>query len=411
MSTMRESFVTWVGNNYSLCKDNSICDKMPIDTRLTMIETAGMSGIPQWPEEEDLVNPVYTEFGAPIKEDLTLGQLVKGTARDVIVPRTKDTVGIFHTHTGAYPLLGFTDVIDALIHDDKVTCIGAGGITATRVKCYTRKEPQWSEWRARALKMQDNERELAKALSETFRDEKTGKPLGWRKLHRVLTGAEPVIYRTTDADVGPTVKRIIEVSDRLNELRGHELGPRLGDVELGLIAEQRWLAPIQTELHALTYKRGRLQEQKRAGIGDVDSIQRTLSDLDQRILELQEEYAELEKPLIQLLEEDQALREETGVLYERLDNIRAEREKDKPDIRKYRKWRDDVDRETYEFHSAVENIVSRTKGGYYIEHGYKYPSLIEDCTVYEEVFGKYKEEPDEPQVPAWIDRYREFFKK
>lgn len=419
MTTMRESLISWVGDNYSFCRDsnNNICDKFPVDSRLTMIEATGMSAIPQWPEEEDLINPIYTEFGAPIKEDLSLGQLVKGRKSDIRIPRTKDTIGTFHSHPGGLPMLSPHDVMDALVHDDKVTCVGAGGITATKVKCYTRKEPQWSEWRERALQVVDDERAFDKAVSEVFRNPKTGKPLKSRKLHKVLEGLEPFYFRTTDEDAGETVKRLIQIGDRLTELTGYELGPRPGDIRKpGLITKMAGEeAPVLAEIDALRFKRGRLLEQiHEAKEGtDAEALQRTIdNDIDQRLIELQEEYAYLAEPVKQLIQEAESLREETGHLFEELDRIRADREKDQPDPRKYRQWRNDVTRASRDFQIQLEDVVSGTEHGYYIKHGYKYPSLIEDCEVYYEVFGKYDEdEDDEPKVPDWIERYQEFFKK
>jgi len=163
MTSMYSEMRDWVERNYSNLRqfdfNGSVCDNFPSESRTSMIATSDVSA-------ED-----YLERGMAIKGDLTTGDIFRGTRTRVHIPRPKGTIGTFHTHPYGFAIPSGHDLMDAIVKNDKVACIGATGMVGTKVACYTPKEPDWNILREELLWLRNDIRNFNETMRLKYRDE------------------------------------------------------------------------------------------------------------------------------------------------------------------------------------------------------------------------------------------------
>lgn len=134
MSIVGNRLQVWLGRqNVSIMRQATMCDAIPSHTRESMISIAIDSAHKN------------REMGAPLTHDYTLGKVITGTETRVPIPRPEGTIGTYHTHPFGWARPSPYDALDTLFHNDKVMCIGASGKIGAKIKCFTPKEPKWSE--------------------------------------------------------------------------------------------------------------------------------------------------------------------------------------------------------------------------------------------------------------------------
>ena len=180
----------WVEDNYSILADmnfnGNVCDNLPQETRNAMIAASDVS-------IEDL-----QERGMSIDKDLKVSNTYVGTRTRVAVPRPKGTIGLFHTHPYGFAYPSGYDMIDSMVKNDEVMCVGATGYSGTKVACYTKKSPIWDTLRYELLWLRQGIRDFNETMRLKFIDEDEdsetyGQPLRGRKLREAM-GREDVKY-------------------------------------------------------------------------------------------------------------------------------------------------------------------------------------------------------------------------
>ena len=92
---------------------------------------------PEVPKMKDLARKAAregVEFGAAIKSDWKLGDEIKGTPRQITIPRPAGARGSYHTHRlEAQPSL--PDLWEMTAHQEEAMCIGTARVALPEMRC------------------------------------------------------------------------------------------------------------------------------------------------------------------------------------------------------------------------------------------------------------------------------------
>jgi len=224
---MYDDLRRWKHSRYSECKLGTFCEQITNDAKSKMIAASERSGVTE------------LEIGMPIQANFSLGEQVTGGEQHVEILRDDDTIGTFHTHHHGFCKPSAYDLMDALTHGDVVTCVGASGMIGTKVACFTPKQPEWDDLRAKLDWLQTRIDLFNAIMRKKYRETKTnpeGKvytvALRGRKLREAMTNDEGLWELRIEqharhltkeiGDVFP-VERCIVIWETLKGIREDEL--------------------------------------------------------------------------------------------------------------------------------------------------------------------------------------------
>jgi len=159
MSVIGQALNNWLQRQGTsiMRQEAMVCEAFPPHTKDAMIDISIKSA-----DKE-------REMGAPITGDYTLGKVLTGTRTRVPIPRPTGTIGTYHTHPFGWAHPSSYDMLDAMNKDDKVMCVGASGKPGTKIKCFTPKDPKWSELRYKLRLLSDDINDFNNRVGAKYR--------------------------------------------------------------------------------------------------------------------------------------------------------------------------------------------------------------------------------------------------